>query len=304
MFSSPTELRITAAATAAALSFAFGAVGYPGTADAQTAGDYKFGVYDPEGTFSDRDNVQIEHLFLPWEDVELDTMYQADAYARERGRSLLVTIEPWTWSRDERNTPEYLKAGIHSGLYDQNMVVICQTLNEMKSPVTVRWAHEMDDKTGQFIWSGWAPETYIAAYRRMIDICRKHAPNAKYMWSPFGEPNLKSYYPGDNYVDIVGLTVFGLQKYDNDKFGRDRTFTEILRPGYDLADDFGKPICVAELGYVGNSGYVDDWNRRVNTKDLRFPDLSCSVYFNQKEVYAWPEDYGYPDWRVNSNIIE
>ena len=304
MFGLLKKLRITAAATAAALSLAYGAVGYLDTADAQIVGEYKFGVYDPEGSFSDRGNVAIEHLFLPWEDVELETMYQADDYARARGRTLLVTVEPWTWSRDERNTPEFLKAGILSGSYDQNMVLICQILNELKSPVTVRWGHEMDDKTGQFIWSGWAPRTYITAYRRMIDVCREHAPQAKFMWSPFGEKNLKSYYPGDNYVDIVGLTVFGLQRYDNDKFGHDRTFAEILQPGYELADDFGKPICVAELGYVGDSAYVNKWNQMVSSKDPRFPDLVCNVYFNQKEVYPWPENYGLPDWRVESNVIE
>ena len=49
-------------------------------------GDLPFGAYDPDGDFSTDTEVTIEHVFLPWEDVTLESMYQADAYALERGR--------------------------------------------------------------------------------------------------------------------------------------------------------------------------------------------------------------------------
>ena len=75
----------------------------------------------------------------------------------------------------------------------------------------------------------------------------------KFMWSPKGLPGLEKYYPGDTYVDFIGLSVFGLQPYDRDNFGHDRDFAAALKPGYDLVAKFNKPICVAELGYVGRS---------------------------------------------------
>ena len=112
--------------------------------------------------------------FLPWEDVYLPSLTEADAYALKRHRALLVTIEPWTWSRSERNTPQHLRNGIANGSYDKNMSTICEVLNTLQSPVTVRWAHEMEDDNGQFIWAGWKPETYVAAYRRMINVCRNN----------------------------------------------------------------------------------------------------------------------------------
>jgi beta-mannanase len=59
-----------------------------------------FGAYDPHGDFSGDKNVKIEHLFLPWEDVDLSTLSIADEYAMQRGRTLLITIEPWSWSVD------------------------------------------------------------------------------------------------------------------------------------------------------------------------------------------------------------
>ncbi|KFE35873.1 glycoside hydrolase family 26 protein [Thioclava atlantica] len=267
-------------------------------------GTLPFGVYDPDGDFADKPGVVIEHLFLPWEDVYLPSLNDADAYALERNRALLVTVEPWTWSRSERNTAQYLRRGIASGEYDANMTAICDVLATLKSPVTLRFAHEMDDQSGQFIWSDWNPEDYISAYHRMTDLCKKSAPNITLMWSPLGDENMAEYYPGDDYVDIVGLTVFGLQAWDQAKYGHDRTFDEIFKPRYERAAAFGKPVSVAELGYVGDQGYVDMWKNRVRQEMPEYPNLVGVVYFNQVEVYPWPEGFGTPDWRIKNQVLK
>ena len=277
---------------------------FSGVALAAPPGDLPFGAYDPYGDFSGDAEVEIEHLFLPWEDLLLSSLLDADEYALARDRALLVTIEPWTWSRDERNTPQYLRAGIAEGLYDENMRSICTALGTMNSPITVRWAHEMDDSSGQFIWAGWEPDTYIAAYRRMIDICREAAPNLQYMWSPLGYETMAEYYPGDDYVDVVGLSVFGLQPWEQRILGEERSFVEILAPRYERAAQFDKPIVVAELGYSGDEDYVEMWENDVRADHPQFPRLSGVVYFNQREVYPWPNGYGLPHWRVGSNVVE
>jgi beta-mannanase len=262
-----------------------------------------FGSYDPYGDFSADKSASIEELFLPWEDVDLATLPLADAYALQRGRSLLITVEPWTWSKDWRITPPELRDGILSGKYDANMQAICGLVGQMKSPVTIRWAQEMEDKNGRFTWANWAPKDWISAYKREVDICRKAAPAAKYMWSPKGEEGLEKYYPGDDYVDVIGLSVFGLQKKDNDEAGRDRTFAEMLKPGYDRVAGFNKPIVVAELGYVGKQDYVSKWQDDSRKSYAEFPALTSVVYFNQKEVWPWLGGYGLPDWRVTQHVL-
>lgn len=266
-------------------------------------GTVPFGAYDPEGSFANDPVPIIEHVFLPWEDVFLPSLTDADAYALARNRALLITLEPWTWSRDERNTPEYLREGIANGIYDVNMRTICGVLDTLQSPVTLRWGHEMDDDNGQFIWAGWEPADYIAAYRRMIDICRAEAPNITVMWSPLGDEGMELYYPGDDYVDLVGLSVFGLQAWDQAKYGGDRSFNDILTPRYNRAAAYGKPIVVAELGYVGKAAYVDAWESAVRVAYPEYPDLVGVVYFNFPEVYAWPEGFGRPDWRVGNRVL-
>lgn len=257
-----------------------------------------FGAYDPHGDFGSDPNVKIEHLFLPWEDVDLSTLAIADEYALQRGRSLMITIEPWSWSVDWRVSTDQLLNGILGGRYDANMASVCTAAASLKSPVIIRWAQEMDETDNQFTWAHWKPESYVAAYRRMVTVCREHLKTAKYMWSPKGNPELVSFYPGDEFVDIVGLSVFGYQPYDRDHFGKDRTFVEALEPGYRLAERFGKPIMVAELGYEGDQSYVRNWAASVAEKHSEFPSLNAVVYFNDREIYPWPEGYGRPDWRV------
>ena len=266
-------------------------------------GPLPYGSYDPGGYYEQPSaEVTIEHIFLPWEDVSLDSLAAADRYALERNRALMITIEPWTWSRDERNTPDYLRNGIASGQYDANMRAVCEVIGTLQSPVSVRWGQEMDYEDGQFIWSGWAPEDYISAYRRMIGICREEAPRINAIWSPLGLEGMERYYPGDNYVDLVGLSIFGYQDYEEGVLGRALSFEELLTERYARAAQFNKPVVVAELGYTGDAAYVADWENSVRQPQPDMPNLVGVVYFNQQEVYPWPNGFGFPDWRIDSRV--
>ena len=285
-----------------AVSFALFA-GSAASLMAAPPGTLPFGVYDPDGRFSNDTDVQIEHLFLPWEDVYLPSLGDADRYALERGRTVLVTIEPWTWTRDERNTPALLISGIANGVYDANMRAICSVLSEFESPVTVRWAHEMEDESGQFIWADWDPKTYVRAYRRIVDVCRQVADDFDYMWSPLGHEGLKEYFPGKEHADVIGLSVFGLQAWERTVLGREQSFRDILEPRYQRALEFDLPIVVAELGYVGTDEYVERWNQDVRQDLEGFSELQAVIYFNQQEVYPWPDGFGLPDWRFPNNSL-
>ncbi|WP_439561866.1 glycoside hydrolase family 26 protein [Roseinatronobacter sp.] len=262
---------------------------------ASPPGPIPFGVYDPEGSFSADTGVSIEHVFLPWEGVDLETLRIADAYAQERNRSMLVTIEPWIWGAPY--TVETLRSAILAGRHDATMRSVCRVLGTLKSSVTVRWAQEMDNPNGHFPWALWRPEDHIQAYRRMVTVCRSVAPDLEFMWSPAGEAGLQAYYPGDDVVDVIGLSVFGVEEYERARFGSAKSFSEILGPRYDRAAVFGKPIIVAELGFTGGPEYLDDWFYSIRQVDDLFPDLAAVIYFNREEVWPWPDDFGLPDWR-------
>lgn len=267
------------------------------------ANSVPFGAYDPQGNFTDDKFPKIEHLFLPWMDVDLALLYQADAYVLARHRDLLITIEPWSWAKNRRIRPDDLYVSIENGNYDPTINKICGIVAGYKSTTTIRWAQEMEDHIGRYSWQYWSAAEYKKAYRHFVQLCRAVAPNAKFLWSPKGLENLADYYPGDDVVDIVGLSVFGYQPFDQGEVGHDQTFVDILTPGYERAVKLGKPIWVAELGYSGDKTYVANWQKQVEVKYAQFPKLETIVYFNDKEVWPWMKGYGLPDWRVDHNII-
>ena len=69
-----------------------------------------------------------------------------------------------------------------------------------------------------------------------------------YVWSPVGSPGLHQYWPGPDYADYVGLSVYGFPQWDVRHYGRPRSFAEIFSEKYELVKGFGKPVLIAELG--------------------------------------------------------
>jgi len=260
----------------------------------------KFGAYDPYGDFSTQSGLETEALFLPWEDVDLATLSVADEYALQRKRKLLITIEPWSWNEDRRLSANDLRRRVLAGSYDANIKAISDVVKTLKSPVIIRWGQEMEDRSGRFSWADWPPQDYIKAYRKVADQFRKDRPTVQIMWSPKGQEDLEKYYPGDDYVDVIGLSVFGLQDYDMREYGAPRTFTEALKPGYERVAPFRKPIWVAELGYEGDANYMQPWIQAATARNDQFPDLKEVIYFNDRDVIGWPFGLGRPNWRVTT----
>lgn len=258
----------------------------------------RFGAYDPYGDFKDEKGDVTEHLFLPWEDVDLSGLGMADAYAFERGRKILITVEPWSWDLDWNVSSNQLRQRVLSGYYDANMQAICDAVSGFKCPIIIRWAHEMENPYGRFTWSLWPPADYIKAFKRMHAIVKKTLPNATMMWSPRGEKGLQDYYPGDEFVDIIGLSVFGYEDFDKIEFGGPRSFAESVKQGYEQSSGFGKPIWVAELAYEGSKEYITKWVEEATLGYPEYPALEEVVYFNDKEVWPWPHGLGTPNWRV------
>jgi beta-mannanase len=260
-----------------------------------------YGVYDPARDFRNDSYIGVESLFLPWHGGDPNWLRQVDAYAFDRGRTVMVTLEPFSWTATTQQRPKNLRRDILAGRYDATIDAFCGVVGSMRSPVWLRWGHEMESRSDRYPWAGWWPPNYIAAYRHIVARCRQSAPDAKYVWSPRGDADLADYFPGRDYVDIVGVSLYGLQSYQRLTGGSDQGFVENFRPVYDRLASFGLPIIIAELGYSGNADFVMKWSEEA-MRPGRFPMLKAVVYFNARETADWPLGLGRPDWRVYANI--
>ncbi|WP_210204476.1 glycoside hydrolase family 26 protein [Phyllobacterium phragmitis] len=265
-----------------------------------------FGAYDPHGQFRYSSRPQIEHVFIYWQAIDRPMLENKMRLAREKGRILMVTVEPYTKAVNWRDGGDRLFADIQRGAFDPQIAATCGAVSEFPGDLWIRWGHEMEDPTGRYPWARHDSRGYVAAYRKFVDTCRKIAPGARFMWSPKGERGLAAYYPGNDHVDMIGVSLWGLEKWDRDQHGRPRGFAETFDEKYRRIERFGKPIVIAELGTSGGEEYRRNWMSEISGLSAKrglFPLLDGIVYFNDKEPHHWPQGYGSPDWRVPVSVF-
>ena len=104
--------------------------------------------------------------------------------------------------------------GIESGEFDAYLTAYFETIRALcpDNEVLIRFAHEMESRPQyQFSWYEWQgldPAVYISAWKHVVDLGREICPNIKWVWSPnHADQYAEPYYPGDPYVDYVGVTL-------------------------------------------------------------------------------------------------
>jgi hypothetical protein len=140
------------------------------------------------------------------------------------------------------------------------------------------------------------PERYIAAYRHIITQMRlAGAKNIIWVFhadaydDPTDEWNrLENYYPGDEWVDWMGLSIYGAQTTTQTDAEQ---FTDVMDRVYPrLCKLSNKPIIISEFGTVKNNVEINqaDWaqNALKNIFNNRWPRLIGFSWWSSK----WQND--------------
>ncbi|KAI9343127.1 glycoside hydrolase superfamily [Obelidium mucronatum] len=111
--------------------------------------------------------------------------------------------------------------------------------------VRMRWLPEMN---GHWMLYGLQPARYIAVWQRMFTIFRRYAPNVILVWSPnydlpFGD---ESYWPGAEYVDWVGTSVYWKGFGVNAFVSKDYSANSISSVYLNFAQKYNKPFVISE----------------------------------------------------------
>jgi len=264
----------------------------------------ELGVYDPQNAFVSNSVISVEHIFVQWQLGDAwHRVRNAMGVAAERDRRLMVTLEPWTKATNWVDGAERLLNEVVDGAFDEEINAVCAEIGNNKNEVWIRWGHEMEDPVGRYPWAQNDPAAYIRAFRHFVQKCRILAPNALYVWSPKGERALHAYYPGDDYVNLVGISVYGMKSWEIAYYGKTRSATENVWEKYERVSKYKKPIVMAELGIYGDTAYIQAWISELSKKIEAFPLIQAIVYFNDQEPHLWPDPYGAPDWRVSASAF-
>ena len=146
--------------------------------------------------------------------------------------------------------------GSRTWYYNEIDQVISIINNDLNFPVVWRLFHEMD---GNWFWWGSAAtnhskQLYIDFFKLTVDHIKNKTNLVLFAWSPNREFTA-DYYPGDNYVDIVGVDI-----YDTDGFNMQQTLIKLTN----FSLEHNK---IAVLSEVGRNKYINEahdfWTKTI-----------------------------------------
>lgn len=162
--------------------------------------------------------------------------------------------------------------------------------NGVKIPLIFRPWHEM---TGSWDWWGQkhsAPEEYIAAWRYMVDYLRneKGVHNVLFAFAPSqvtDHPNGGfDRYPGDAYVDVVGVDRYDTDETEKGKRVSDNYTQAILADArflVEFAEEHGKVAAITESGVKQGFGNTtsQDWFMKDFLEPLKADPVAKNIVY-------------------------
>lgn len=203
----------------------------------------------------------------------------------EKHPNSVLQLAIWTGER-QWGDPGYYLDDIVKGRYDLNIYALSQFCKSLGRPIFIRFGYEFDGRHNAY-----PPDKYIAAWRYFVDKMRAlDVNNAAYVWHSWGVgayyghddfpafyPALpvgqkitqELWYPGDDYVDWVALSVFGIG------WG-DLSTNEVVQWLLNFAEEHTKPVMLAESAAIKTSNSRDGNWVIPNTKWFENVFALCS----------------------------
>jgi hypothetical protein len=197
-----------------------------------------------------------------------EAYWQLDAYDQllDDGKIKAIGVNLWPCVRADSYRDNYTVKQIANGEQDEFIIEQAKHVKDFGYPVFIRFGAEFNIYQGEtyvgqteketFVF-GQNPQDFIGAWRHYVDIFRSvNVTNAIFMWNPnfadFGPHHYTEYYPGDEYVDWVGVDIYQYEPSSHP--------AGMLQTVY---NDYSarKPIAVAEWGTNWLNQHFSDSDR-------------------------------------------
>ena len=191
-----------------------------------------------------------------------------------------------------------LTGGLEAVADDAYLRRFASELKTYGQPVLLRFGGEMN---GDWVVWGGNPQLYKEKFRLVTAVMRQEAPNVAMVWAPNYIPaeTVDSYYPGDEWVDWVGINAY-TDYYCNGDPAMDPATAAVFFQGKEanplnkfqaIYDRYSprKPVLIGETGiaWANRTPYLEvpDWARQNLRRfygylPLAFPRIKAAFYFN------------------------
>ncbi len=231
----------------------------------------------------------------------------ADDLSRRLGRSVGVAFNyarygepfPMAWARAQAQRGRLVQiawepqGGLAQVQDDAYLNQWARDASRCGTGVFLRFAGEMNGG-----WTRWGrdPSAYRRAFRLVHSVVARQASNVALVWAPNAVPasGVDAYYPGDDAVDWVGISLYLVRFYDDN----------LKRPAWrDAPEGFidpfyakyaaRKPLCLVECGITRRSrveGADADPFAAARIADLfdalrvRYPRLKMACWFDRNNL--------------------
>lgn len=182
------------------------------------------------------------------------------AAIKEFGSIPFIRLMPRSDFEDTKSDPVYSLQKIIDGKFDKELKKWAIGAKNYNEPLMVEFGTEMNGDW--FPWSGAHngkdPEKFKDAYIHIINIFKNEgADNITYVFhinydsSPNEKWNtMSAYYPGDEYIDWIGLSIYGAQKSNDEWINITGLFDKAYNEMTGISRN--KPLAVFEFGVVEN----------------------------------------------------
>jgi mannan endo-1,4-beta-mannosidase len=221
------------------------------------------------------------------------TRFQSKWVAAAGKREVLIKWEPWKPGK-KIIQPNFALRTITAGTHDTYLRAWAAGIRSHGQTIHLCPMPEMNG-----FWNQWSvpigkhePADFIAAWRHIHDLfAREGAANVRWVWAPNAgdmppEYPMESFYPGHDYVDVLGLSVYN--------WGTTRPWStwqsceEVLQPYYDRLCKLGdQPVWIAEMGCAPIGGDKVAWVRDTLAYLPGLERLETVIWFNMKKETDW-----------------
>ncbi len=215
------------------------------------------------------------------------------AYLLPKGKNLFLEIA-WNLPQETKESLDRVAGGD----YDAYIIENLKYINQLDHKVMLRFGAEVN------CWNLPTEEAALAefiavfktAFRKVATLTRQYAPNAALVYSPNDVSNwnasAEDFYPGDEYVDWVGLSMYDNAGGSNepvnmtDAYYCTGLYANPIAKIKNIVDAFGdrKPIMISECGFSYAGGLenrsISHMNKFYHYVNMVYPQVKAVFYFN------------------------
>ena len=260
----------------------------------RTENKQSWGIFDPYYPLETEQLMELEnrldHFFeyvLLYGNFDTGRPAARLAVAGADGRVPVLTLQTFSPAEGFTTAMTY---ELLSGKYEAFLRAYARDVAAFGQPVVFRFNNEMNGDWCAYsaYHSSKDAELYVESYRYVYRIfAEEGAHNALWVWNPhdgsfpdFMWNHYLTYYPGDAYVDIVGLTGYNAGTYY--KGEKWRGFTEIYDPLYFEYDSLfpGKALMITEFASNSVGGDKVAWIEEAMAHLPDYPRISVAIWWN------------------------